>query len=121
MRYTILVIEDTRDTRELIKVILELEGYRVLEAVNGFDGLEMARRNRPDAIVLDMSLPLMDGYKATKRLRREPGLTTVPIIACTAYNRWEWHGKAIAAGCTHFLTKPLEPKALVAVLARYLQ
>lgn len=121
MGYTILVVEDTQDTRELIRVMLELEGYRVLEAENGLDGLEMARRNRPDAIVMDMSLPQMDGYKATKRIRQEPGLTTVPIIACTAHNRWEWHGKAIAAGCTDFLTKPLNPKSLMATLARYLK
>ncbi len=121
MGRTILVVEDTQDSRDLIRMMLESEGYRVLEAANGLDGLEMARRNRPDAIVMDMSLPLMDGYKITKRLRQEPGLTTVPIIACTAHNRWEWQSKAIAAGCTDFLTKPLEPKALTEMLAHYLQ
>jgi len=90
MRYTILVVEDTRDTRELIKATLELEGYRVLEAENGLDALDRARRDRPDAILMEMSLPFIDGYKATKQLRQEPGLTAVPIIACTAHNRWEW-------------------------------
>ena len=121
MSYTILVIEDTPDTRELIKVTLELEGYRVLEAENGLEALDRARKDRPDAILMDMSLPLMDGYVTTKQLRQESALSAVPIIACTAHNRWEWHGKAIAAGCTDFLMKPLEPKVLLATLARYLR
>jgi CheY-like chemotaxis protein len=101
-------------------MMLELEGYRVLEAENGLGALDMARRDRPDAILMDMSLPIMDGYEATKRIREEPGLASVPIIACTAHNRWEWRGKAIVAGCTDFLTKPLEPAALMTMLLRYL-
>jgi CheY-like chemotaxis protein len=118
--YTILVVEDTPDTRELIRLILEFEGYRVLEAENGLDAVEMARRERPDAILMDMSLPVMDGCQATRRIREELGMAAVPIVACTAHNRWEWRGKAILAGCNDFLTKPLKSKELVAVLSRYL-
>jgi CheY-like chemotaxis protein len=100
--------------------MLEVEGFRVLEAGNGIDAIEMARRERPDAILIDMSMPVMDGCQATRRIRAEPGLATVPIIACTAHNRWEWRGKAILAGCTDFLTKPLDSQGLLTMLSRYL-
>lgn len=120
MGYTILVIEDFTDARELMRLVLEAEGYRVLEAQNGIDGVETARREKPDAILMDMSLPLMDGCEATKNIRRVPHLRNIPIIACTAYNQWEWRSKAILAGCTDFLTKPLESRVLLAMLSRYL-
>lgn len=120
MTRTILVVEDTSDTRELIRIILELEGYRVLEAKDGLDAVETAQREHPDAILMDMSLPLIDGCQATKRIRQEPALRTVPIIACTAHNYWEWRSKAMLAGCTDFLAKPLESKVLLTVLSRYL-
>ena len=120
MAYTILVVEDTRDTLELIRFMLEFEGYRVVEAENGRDAVEMARRERPDAVVMDMSLPMMDGCQTTRCIRGEPGMAAVPIIACTAHNRWEWRGKAIIAGCTDFLTKPIESKGLMTMLSRYL-
>jgi CheY-like chemotaxis protein len=119
--YTILVVEDTPDTRELIRLLLELKGYRVLEAENGLDGVEMARRARPDAILMDMSLPIIDGCQATKLIREEPGLSAVPIIACTAYNQWAWRGKAILAGCTDFITKPIDSAGLLDMLSRYLR
>jgi two-component system cell cycle response regulator DivK len=119
--YTILVVEDTPDTRMLIKLMLEFEGYRVLEAENGLDGVEMARRERPNAILMDMSLPVLDGCHATKLIREEPGLDAVPIIACTAYNQWAWRGNAILAGCTDFITKPINFEALLLMLSRYLR
>ena len=119
--YTVLVVEDTEDTREFMRLALEIEGYRVLEAEDGWEAVETARREHPDAVVMDMSLPVRDGYWAAKRIREEPGLAGVPIIACTAHNRWEWRGKAVVAGCTEFMTKPLDPKALVATLSRHLR
>jgi CheY-like chemotaxis protein len=118
--YTILVVEDTSDSRGLLRFVLESEGYRVLEAGNGIDAVETARVEHPDAILMDMSLPLMDGCQATRRIRQLPGFRTIPIIACTAYNHWDWRSKAILAGCSEFLTKPLQAKVLVAMLSRYL-
>ena len=118
--YTVLVVEDTQDAREFMRLALEIEGYRVVEAADGWEAVETARRELPDAIVMDMSLPVRDGYWATKRIREEPGLASIPIIACTAHNRWEWRGKAIVAGCTDFMTKPLNPRALVATISRRL-
>ena len=120
MAYTILVIEDFSDARGLMRLVLEAEGYRVVEASNGLDGIEMARRENPDAILMDMSLPLLDGCQATKSIRELPNLRNTPIIACTAYNQWSWRSKAILAGCTDFLTKPLELSVLLAMLSRYL-
>lgn len=118
--YTVLVVEDIHDVRELVRVVLESEGYRVIEAENGLNAVEAARQHQPDAILMDMSMPMMDGCQTTRRIRQQPGLATVPIIACTAYNRWEWRGKSILAGCTDFLTKPLEVKKLLAMLSYYL-
>jgi CheY-like chemotaxis protein len=121
MSRTILVVEDTADTRELMRIVLEFEGYQVLEAGDGLEAIEVALSERPDAILMDMSLPVIDGCQATRRIRQQPELASVPIIACTAYNRWEWRGKAILAGCTDFMTKPLDPQNLLAMLSRYLQ
>jgi CheY-like chemotaxis protein len=118
--FTVLVVEDNRDIRELIKLTLEVAGYRVIEAENGFDGIEAARQYEPDAILMDMSMPLMDGCQCTRRIMQNSRLAGVPIIACTAYNRWEWRGKALLAGCTDFLPKPLDAPKLLTMLSRYL-
>jgi two-component system, cell cycle response regulator DivK len=118
--YTILVVEDTLDSRELMRFILEAEGYRVLEAENGLVAVDTAQREQPDAILMDMSLPLMDGCQATRQIRKLPKLRTTPIIACTAHNQWSWRAKAILAGCTDFLTKPLETNLLLEMLSHYL-
>ncbi len=120
MGYTILVVEDTTDSREVMKLILEAEGYRVLEAENGVVAVDTALRERPHAILMDMSMPLMDGCQATIRMRRLPTLRATPIIALTAYNQWEWRSKALLAGCDDFLTKPIRTRRLLETLSRYL-
>jgi CheY-like chemotaxis protein len=118
--YTILVVEDTADSRELMRLILEAEGYRVVEAKDGAVAVDAAQREQPDIILMDMSLPLIDGCQATKLIRRLPKLRTTPIIAFTAYNQWDWRARAILAGCTDFLTKPIQTKLLLRMLTRYL-
>ena len=120
MAYTILVIEDFSDTRELLRLVLEAEGYRVVEAGNGLEGIEVARRENPDAILMDMSMPVMDGCQATKKIRELPNFRNIPIIACSAHNQWSWRSKAILAGCNDFLAKPMELTVLLAMLSRYL-
>ena len=120
MGHTILVVEDTTDSRELMRLVLEAEGYRVLEAENGLVAVDKAQREQPDAILMDMSLPMMDGCQATRSIRKLPGLRATPIIAFTAYNQWSWRSKAILAGCTDFLTKPVQIKILLEMLSRYL-
>lgn len=120
MGYTVLVVEDTLDSRELMRFVLEADGYRVLEAADGVGAVDLAQREQPDAILMDMSLPLMDGCQATRRIRQLPALRRTPIIAFTAYNQWDWRSKAILAGCTDFLTKPIQTKLLFEMLSRYL-
>ena len=120
VRSTILVVEDTVDSRDLIRLILETEAYRVLEAPNGLVAVDVAKREQPDLILMDMSLPLMDGCEATRRIRQIPTHRTTPIIAFTAYNQWAWRSKAILAGCTDFLTKPVQTNLLFEMLVRYL-
>jgi CheY-like chemotaxis protein len=118
--HRVLVVEDTRDTRELIRMVLELNGYEVLEAERGDEAVEVAVSAHPDAIIMDMSLPVLDGCQATRSIRLQPGLEHVPIIACTAHNRWEWRAKAIVAGCDEFLEKPIDFKRLDSLLSRHI-
>jgi CheY-like chemotaxis protein len=118
--YRILVVEDAADTRELLRLLFVAEGYEVLTANDGLSAVEMALSELPDAIVMDMSLPGLDGYNAAKLIRREPALACVPLVACTAFNRWEWRGKAIAAGFDAFLTKPIDVKRLSATVSALL-
>ena len=106
--------------RELLRLTFEGEGYEVLTAADGISAVEAALRELPDAVVMDMSLPGINGYNAARLLRREPSLAGVPFIACTAHNRWEWQGKAIAAGFDAFMTKPLDLRRLTATLATLL-
>ena len=118
---TILVVEDTPDTREMVKYMLEFSGFRVLEAEDGLEAVDMAFREHPDLILMDMSLPVMDGCQATRLIRKRPELARVPIIACTAHNQWEWRSKAILAGCTDFMTKPIDSDNLTNILSRYIK
>lgn len=115
--YRVLVVEDAPDLRELLRLTFEGEGYEVLTAGDGLSAVETALRESPDAVVMDMSLPGLDGYNAARLMRREPALASVPLIACTAYNRWEWRGKAIAAGFDAFIPKPLDVGKLASTLA----
>src|ERR1044072_3079600 len=116
----VLIGEDTPDTRALLKAVFEAEGYEVLEAADGIEAVEVALAELPDAIIMDMSLPGIDGNTAVKIIRREPALRSTPVIACTAYNKWEWRDKAIVAGCDAFVTKPIDFAQLRSVLAQLL-
>lgn len=119
-RVRVLIVEDTADTRVLLKAVFEAEGYEVLEAADGIEAVEVALAELPDAIVMDMSLPGIDGNTAVKIIRREPALRATPVIACTAHNQWEWRGKSIVAGCDAFITKPIDFAQLRSVLAQLL-
>lgn len=116
----ILIVEDTPDTLALLKAVFESEGYEVLQAADGIEAVEVALAELPDAIIMDMSLPRIDGTTAVKIIRREPSLSATPIIACTAHNKWEWRGKSIVAGCDAFITKPIDFAQLRSVLAQLL-
>jgi two-component system cell cycle response regulator DivK len=117
---TILVVEDYDDARELISMWLTTSGYRVLEARDGAEAVEAAQRECPDLVIMDMSLPTMDGLSATATIRQIEKLCDVPVIACSAHDVQEWADKALAAGCNDFVSKPVDFAAMEKALKRLL-
>ena len=116
----VLVVEDYDDTRLMLKQVLEAKSYRVLEAVNGQEAVEIAEREHPDLILMDLDLPIVDGIAATQRIRRQAELRDVPIVAITAYPISYTRVKAFAKGCTEYLAKPIDFDQLENILSRYL-
>src|SRR5919202_2138543 len=102
---TILVVEDFDETRFMMKVVLEMSGYRVLEATNGVEAVEVARREHPDLILMDIGLPLMDGFAAARTIRAEADLASVPIVAISAHATAEYRVRAVTVGCDEYVTK----------------
>jgi CheY-like chemotaxis protein len=105
---TIMVVDDEEDIRYMMRVLLEEDGYRVLEAENGQQALEVAENAHPDLILMDLSMPVLDGFAATRRLRQLTKFGDVPIIAVTAYDTPEHRTNASAAGINEYLTKPVD-------------
>jgi two-component system cell cycle response regulator DivK len=115
----VLVVEDVDFNRDLLVQLLE-DKYEVIEAVNGQEGVEFAERERPALILMDLSLPIMDGWEATKRLKANNELRSIPVIALTAHAMVGDEEKALAAGCDDYLVKPLNEDILMAKIAKYL-
>ena len=116
----VLVVEDFEDNRFMLRRLLEMSGYRVVEAVNGEQAVETAARVRPDLILMDLSLPKLDGLAATRRIREQEGLASVPIVAVFAHDTTDFHSDALAAGCDEYVTKPIDFDQLDALLKRLL-
>ena len=116
----ILVVEDVDFNRDLVVQLLE-DKYHVIEAVNGQEGLELAERERPELILMDLSLPVMDGWEATRRLKANDDLRSIPVIALTAHAMVGDEERALAAGCNDYLVKPLDEAELMARIAKYLE
>lgn len=110
---TVLVVDDSPDIRELLRRLLSAQGYHVLEAADGNDALSMARRHRPDVIMLDLCLPGLDGWEAARRIRAEPALEEIPIIAVTGYALSSATQAALDAGCHCVLAKPFDLNEIV--------
>jgi CheY-like chemotaxis protein len=104
----VLLVEDTEDNRMMMRRLLELSGYRVSEAVNGVEAVKAAERETPNIILMDLSLPIVDGLAATRRIRQLPDLAKVPIIAVSAHDTADFHAEALAAGCDAYITKPID-------------
>jgi CheY-like chemotaxis protein len=117
-RAVVLVVEDFEDNRFMMRRLLEMSGYRVVEAVNGNQAVEMAVKVRPDIILMDLSLPQLDGLAATRRIRSQEGLGKVPIVAVSAHDSSDFHAEALAAGCNEYVTKPIDFDQLVQLLDR---
>lgn len=120
MKHTVLLIEDNEQNRYLTTFLLEKHGYSVLSACNGPQGIEMARRIRPGLVLLDIQLPLMDGYEVARALRAYAGLGAMPIIAVTSYAMVGDREKALAAGCNGYTEKPINPDTFVADISRFI-
>jgi len=118
--YKILYIEDNRDNRILIKRILQAEGYQVLEAADGPAGIRVAQEMEPELILVDISMPDMDGYEVTRRLRAMDQFRDVPIIAVTAKVMKGDREKTLEAGCSGYIQKPIDVDLLPVQLAAHL-
>jgi CheY-like chemotaxis protein len=115
-----LVVEDFEDTRYLMRMELERRGFRVLEAGDGEEGVEVATREQPDIILMDIGLPVMDGIEATRRIRAQENARDQLIVALTAHHETEYRANALAAGCDAYLTKPIDFDWLIDLLGRLL-
>jgi two-component system, cell cycle response regulator DivK len=116
----IMVVEDYEDTRMLLKQTLEMLGYSVLEASNGQEAVDIADREHPDLILMDLDLPILDGIAATQRIRQQEHMESVPIVAVTAYPLSYSRVKAFAKGCNEYMPKPIDMSELARVVDRYL-
>jgi two-component system, cell cycle response regulator DivK len=116
----ILVVEDEEDNRQILRDLLTTAGYEMTEAVNGEEALVEVAKQRPDLILMDIQLPVMDGYEATRRIRINPDLKSLPIIAVTSYALAGDESKALASGCNAYVSKPYSPRQLLEKIREYL-
>src|SRR6516225_4681138 len=114
MNKRILVVEDQPDNRRILRDLLTSAGYEIIEAENGQEALEVVARERPNLILMDIQLPLLDGYEVTRRIKADPALRSIPIIAITSYALSGDESKARAAGCDAYVAKPYNSRALLA-------
>ncbi|MBN1319262.1 MAG: response regulator [Thermoleophilia bacterium] len=121
MQPTILLIEDNEQNRYLTTFLLEKHGYQVAAAGDGPTGVALAAKIKPDAILLDIQLPGMDGYSVAKALRECPSLDHTPIVAVTSYAMAGDREKALGSGCDGYLEKPINPETFVSQIESYLQ
>ena len=116
----ILIVEDTEDNRQIIRDLLASAGYHLIEAVTGAEGVAMAIQHRPDLILMDMQLPEVDGYEATRRIKADPALRHIPVIAVTSYALAGDEAKTRQAGCDSYIAKPFSPRELLAKVREFI-
>ncbi len=116
----ILVVEDNGTNMYLIRFILKKSGYEVIEAMEGAVGVDLAIKEKPDLVIMDLQLPDIDGLEATKRIRASEANSDIPIIALTSFAMAGDREKALAAGCTGYIEKPIDPDTFIAEIAKYL-
>jgi two-component system, cell cycle response regulator DivK len=120
MNKRILVVEDNEDNRRILRDLLSSVGCEVIEAVTGEDGVALAESHRPALILMDLRLPALDGYEATRRIKAVPALSRIPIIAVSSYALSGDDVQAFEAGCDAFISKPFSPRELLAKVREYL-
>jgi two-component system, cell cycle response regulator DivK len=116
----ILIVEDTEDNRQIMRDLLGHAGYDLIEAVDGEAGVAEAKRQQPDLILMDIQLPVLDGYEATRRIKADPETRHIPIIAVTSYALSGDETKTKAAGCDGYIAKPFSPRQLLAAVNGFL-
>ena len=116
MTKRILVVEDQEDLRGVLRTLLTGSGYAMLEAADGETGVARAKSDRPDLILMDIQMPVLDGYEATRRIKADPDLAGTPVIAVSSFAMKGDEEKARAAGCDHYVTKPYSPMQLLRVI-----
>ena len=120
MSKRILLVEDTEDNRQIMRDLMSMTDYELIEAVDGADGVAMAALHKPDLILMDIQLPVMDGYEAARRIKADPALKHIPIIAVTSYALSGDEAKTLAAGCDGYVAKPFSPRLLLAKIREFL-
>lgn len=116
----VLLVEDTEDNRFMMRRLLEMTGYEVCEARNGEEAVQVAASEKPALILMDLSLPIIDGLAATRLIRKLPGFEGVPIIAVSAHDTADFQSEALAAGCNEYITKPIDFGELEKLIERLL-
>lgn len=114
MSKRILMVEDTEDNRQILRDLFAATDFELIEATDGAAGLAMAGEHKPDLILMDIQLPVLDGYEVTRRIKADPALRHIPVIAVTSYALSGDDAKARAAGCDAYIAKPFSPRALLA-------
>jgi two-component system, cell cycle response regulator DivK len=120
MKRRILVVEDQEDNRRILRDLLTHAGFDMVEAENGEEGIAATVAQRPDLILMDIQLPVLDGYEATRRIKADPTLKAIPIIVVTSFALSGDENKARASGCDAYVTKPYSPRALLAKIREFL-
>lgn len=116
----ILSVEDNEANRRIVRDLFTRRGYLVIEAVDGEEGVVMAKREKPDLILMDLQLPKVDGFEATRRIKADPDLSHIPIVAVTSYALSGVEEKALEAGCEDYVAKPFRPRELLAKVQQLL-
>ena len=119
--FTVLLVEDTEDNRFMMRRLLEMSGYRVVEAMNGEEAVKLARAESPRLILMDLSLPVIDGLAATRLIRKLPDCESTPIIAVSAHDTSDFQSEAMDAGCNSYVTKPIDFNELEELIGKLLR
>ena len=115
----VLVVEDDMDNRRIVVKVLSVEGYQVTQATDGLEALARVREERPDVILMDLALPNMDGWEATRQLKSDPATRSIPVVALTAFAMRGDEEQARAAGCDDYLPKPARPAAIRDIVKKH--
>jgi two-component system cell cycle response regulator DivK len=119
MSKRILVVEDQEDNRRILRDLLMSAGFELIEAMDGEAGVRLAETERPDLILMDIQLPVLDGHEATRRIKQNPDLRHIPIVVVTSYALSGDEAKAVAAGADGYVAKPFSPRQLLATIRQF--